>query len=590
MSPSRCFVLCLLFLLLAVPLRAQWQGSIDLFGGYGFRSPRFDDDNALDHALGETEVKLNYLRPKWKWSNSLKTAFELKETDTDRLSFVQKGEDDYDMESLEKTLQNTTFRLNLNSTVNWSRVRGREYEAWLQYETRIDNGMNGTSTEKYREEHFDGYLYMEEPTTELNKLITGIRTSHWLGSPKTVLKGVLSFEGKWQDKSTTWLNVEIEDDYDDMTYKAYRVTPSSSSNILNAHIHLIDSIRTPRAYRLVLDPGLRVKADYTRDRNSGATMDFDTEEWRDSVQLRESFNFLAIQAEPYLAADFSWSALKAHLDYSPQVYSRRLTDETHHQNLKTQRPYPVGNALISWAFSPSQKLVFKNKLSVKHPDYIQICWYERQGAYLNQIYRGKESLLPIQTGEYTLGYEFKKRRFFSTTEVSYTSRRNEIDQTFTKETINGRDYKVFTWVNASDSRVLSLEQKLGWKSKRLTANLGIKYNGTTRTAREGGTVKRTTDWKTWADVMARLNKGWSVNADVKYQSDVATFFTLFKQYCALNACIQKDFKRFSLYLKGRDLLDSEVEREFESENGKEYWIERSRLNRRMMILGFKWNF
>lgn len=593
MSPSRCFVLCLLFMLLVVPLRAQWQGSIDLFGGYGFRSPRFDDDNALDHVLGETEVKLNYLRPKWKWNNTLKTSYEKKETDSERLSlvFASSEWEEVDIESLEKTLENDIFKLNLHSSLSWSPVPGRAYETWAKYEVKAEHGMNTTSNEKYKQEHLNENLYMEQPLLDWNKLEAGIRTVHWLGSPKRVLKGELSFENKWQDKSSTWLNLGIEDeDYDGMTFKAYRVTPSSSSQIVNANIHLIDSIRTPRTYRLVLDPGLRVKADYTRDRNSGATMDFDTEEWRDSVQLRESFNFLAIQAEPYLAADFSWSALKAHLDYSPQVYSRRLTDETHHQNLKTQRPYPVGNALISWAFSPSQKLVFKNKLTVKHPDYIQICWYERQGAYLSQIYRGKESLHPVQTGEYTLGYECKSGHFVSNTEVSYTSRRNEIDQTFTKEMIDGRNYTVFTWVNSSDSRILSLEQKLGWRSKRLTANLGIKYNGTTRTAREGGTVKRTVDWKTWADVTVRLNKGWSLNTDVKYQSDVATFFTLFKQYCALNACIQKDFKRLSLYLKGRDLLDTEVEREFESEDGNEYWIERSRLNRRMIILGFKWNF
>lgn len=71
---------------------------------------------------------------------------------------------------------------------------------------------------------------------------------------------------------------------------------------------------------------------------------------------------------------------------------------------------------------------------------------------------------------------------------------------------------------------------------------------------------------------------------------VATFFTIFKEYCELNLRVQKDFKSFTLYLEGRDLLDQPRETSFESDELQEYWVEEVRSNRRLFILGARWKF
>ena len=81
-----------------------------------------------------------------------------------------------------------------------------------------------------------------------------------------------------------------------------------------------------------------------------------------------------------------------------------------------------------------------------------------------------------------------------------------------------------------------------------------------------------------------------MGADAKYQSKVATFFTIFKQYCELNAFVQKDFKKFTLYLQGRHLLDQPVGTSFQSEETQEFWIEEVRNNRRIFVLGARWKF
>ena len=62
------------------------------------------------------------------------------------------------------------------------------------------------------------------------------------------------------------------------------------------------------------------------------------------------------------------------------------------------------------------------------------------------------------------------------------------------------------------------------------------------------------------------------------------------EYCKLNAHIQKDFKHVTLYLEGRDLLDQPMETSFLSEELQEFWVEEVRSNRRIFILGAKWNF
>ena len=137
---------------------------------------------------------------------------------------------------------------------------------------------------------------------------------------------------------------------------------------------------------------------------------------------------------------------------------------------------------------------------------------------------------------------------------------------------------------------MGLSQQLGWEGKVLSAHVEVTYNQTLRTAKKDNAQKTSHDWKLKSDVSARLGKGWTAGFDTKYQSKVATFFTIFKEYCELNAFVQKDFKKISVYLQGKDLLDMPRETSFESEDHKEYWIDRERNNRRLIILGLRWKF
>ena len=372
----------------------------------------------------------------------------------------------------------------------------------------------------------------------------------------------------------------------------YRITPSSQDINLDADIHLQQTI-VDNEVNLKITPGARLTSKQALDHNSGATqisLEKEEPEWKDSTRLREFFNYLSVWVDPYVAADFKWKNVEAHANYAAQVYARRLNDDTHQQPLKVKGVYPVGRANIKWTISPNHSLNLTNQMSVSHPDYLKICWYDRTAGYLDQLYRGNEGLLSPKTRVYGLEYEFKYKRFISQSTVSYKRVLDEIDQTWTNEEIDGRQYKVFHWLNSSNSRSVGLTQKLGWRGKVIVANVGITYNQSRRTAKDSDKVKNSFDWKLTSDITAFLGKGWSVGADAKYQSKVATFFTIFKQYCELNVRIQKDFKTFTLYLQGRDLLDQTRETSFESEELQEFWVEQVRSNRRIFVLGAKWKF
>ena len=98
------------------------------------------------------------------------------------------------------------------------------------------------------------------------------------------------------------------------------------------------------------------------------------------------------------------------------------------------------------------------------------------------------------------------------------------------------------------------------------------------------------DWRLTADASAKLGNGWTIGADARYQSKVATFFTSFKEYWELGAHIQKQFNKFTLYLDGSDLLDNARQTSWESLDGKELWVDVARQNRRLFLAGIRWDF
>lgn len=598
MQRFSCWFLGLALLLCSLPLRAQWSGSVDFSAGLGgMEGSLVSDDKPMFHGLTQGVFQLNYKTEKFRWSTKVDGKWEPKTTDNSRFSYKNEK-----VGLVYKAATTRPLSTSIRSDFTWLPSKDRNYTAWILYQYKNDRANNHSMTIKGDvEEVQDFSYYYEEPVMDEHKLETGVKTYRSFNGGRSILHSSVAFQIIGSQRVNTWTVFKTDPGeggtaiQDDELYGyawRYRITPSSQDINLDADIHLQQTVLDSEV-NLKITPGARLSTKQALDHNSGATqisLEKEEPEWKDSTRLREFFNYLSVWVDPYVAADFKWKNVEAHANYAAQVYARRLNDDTHQQPLKVKGVYPVGRANIKWTISPNHSLNLTNQMSVSHPDYLKICWYDRTAGYLDQLYRGNEGLLSPKTRVYGLEYEFKYKRFISQSTVSYKRVLDEIDQTWTNEEIDGRQYKVFHWLNSSNSRSVGLTQKLGWRGKVIVANVGITYNQSRRTAKDSDKVKNSFDWKLTSDVTAFLGKGWSVGADAKYQSKVATFFTIFKQYCELNVRIQKDFKKFTLYLQGRDLLDQTRETSFESEELQEFWVEQVRSNRRIFVLGAKWKF
>ena len=608
MRYARLFLVLLLTLLTAPVLRAQWSGSINATGGFGamksLRGELFEDEDDVQkvifHELGQATLKLNSNNPRLQWTQLLEGKIEHKSTDNYHIAFKADDKDEvygFDMNAIVKMGEEIPVNAQYRSDITWRPVKGQRFSFWARYNLNNKASSNFTYRAGWKSQKES--LSQEAPFTWEHTAAAGMRTSHELnGLARRVLSSEFSFDmvDKQQQTIYTTLGIQPGDNYEeeDAWLTCYKLTPHSRVSTFKGIVHYRDSLLNNRTTRLMVNPGLRFTAIRSLHDNSGYILDpeasVEKPVWRDSTQIREWFHFASLDFQPYLAADLNWKKIRIRVDYALSIYGRKLTDSTHNQNFKWQRPLPVGNGSIEWKINPRHKLSLSNTLTLKHPTYLQVCWFDRSGGYIEQLYRGSEALRSTSTQKYQLSYDFNYKRFVASTSVAYSWRFDEIEQTWFKEEIDHRDYKVFTWMNGADSRIQNVSQKLGWRGKMITANLGVECNYTIRTWREIDKIKESTDWRLTADIAARLKKGWTLSADIKYQSAVATFFALFNQYCVMNIRAQKEFKHFIVSLEARDLLDTPVEAQYISEDQTEAWIEKTLHNRRLVLLGFSWKF
>ncbi len=596
----KLFVFCLALVLHCLPLCAQWSGNLDLSGGLGgMEGNEITQSGPMYHGLVKGILQLNYKKENFQWATKVEGKWEPKTTDNGRFSYKNER-----VGLVYKAVSTSPLSVSVRSDFKWTLSADRSYTAWILYKYANDRAqshsvnINGSTEEVDKFSYYYELPHMNEHTVE-----TGAKTFRTFREGRYTLRSLLSLKAVNSRRVNTWIVFKTDpgeggtaiqvEDLPGYAWK-YRITPSSTDLDLNGDLHFqVHPLEGD--VDLKYGVGSRFSSNHSIDRNSGASFipkspDGEIGYWRDSLRLRENFNYFCFKADPYLTADFHWKNLEAHADYACQVYGRRLNDDTHWQPLRIKGVYPVGKGNIKWTISPHHALNLSNKMSVKHPDYLKVCWYDRTAGYLDQLYRGNEHLYSPVTREYALEYAFNWGRFLASTAVSYIRANNEVDQTWNNEEIDGRQYKVFRWVNSSDSHGFGIVQKLGWHGKVITANTEFSYKQTRRTSKKDNTVKPSFDWRLKTEIFANLGKGWRVGVDTKYQSKVATFFTIFKEYCELNAHVQKTFKRFTFYLDGRDLLDQPREASFYSEEQKEVWVEEVRSNRRVVVLGFKWNF
>ena len=500
------------------------------------------------------------------------------------------------LRALIKSTDTRPLDLGFRTDFTWTPATQKRYDAWFNF--RYQDDADDAETVNATIQSAD---YTEE--WALRKRLTftsGFKTSHAIG--RRTLQSSLTTEYKSDSRFNQWNTMgakgsEIWDSDDpaktNLWAKIYKLTPFSGHISADAVVHLRDTVLKTR-HKLILDPGLRLNAKYTYDENSGATLINPLSEknsvWRDSTSIREEFLFFTSEIEPYIAADYTWGPIRVKADYGLQVYLRQLQTEKHQDTPFTAVPHVVGKSSFMWKIHPSHELGLSHERTVKHPTYLQTCSFERPGAFINQIWRGNPELKSNTSSTFSIDYKFRYKRFSVSSSTFYTRKLNEVDQTFRMEKIDEREYKVFTWMNSSNSHVMGMNNTLSWSGKWVDANLNVKYTHTYRIAQLENKKQNTDDWRIKADFLVKLGSGWSIGADMNYKNPTMTLHTLVTAYWTLNARVQKKFKNFTVYFQGKDLLEHMQKNQYTSVYGDEVWIEQIYQNRRLLILGFNWNF
>ena len=561
----------------------HWSGTLNLVGGYGqviFRDTDGEPVDTLQHYLGEATFRLSYQSPKFSFSTEAKGKGLHKDTETDRV--VTDGASQGDFKARMTQLSQPSG--GLRTDFQWRPSERNQYTFFAGYQYENDDSFATSLKGSIHEDIESSSLSItsEQRVHRKHTVQAGWRSSHGFRDGRRSLHLTLDGTTRLHDRSSLWMDLSLDG------MRTYVLMPSSDNQEATTALFLRDT--RPFGIRdLVLESGARLRSSYTEDKNRGLVQ-YDEGEWRDSTRLNERFDYLALWAEPFFKADYRKERFRLQAEGALQWYGMQLTDERHFRDLTWEKPVSVGSLRGEWTPAPPHKLALSTSFQVKQPTYLQRCWYDRQDADAQQLFRGNPELQPVRVQALDFAYTFRLGRFSTISQSNITYRKHEVEQSYDEEIIDGRKYKVFTWLNTAYGETFTQSLSVAWNGKVLTGLLKSSYRQTLQLSGKDDRESRSHHWELSGEASCMPGNGWTLAAKGFYCGDVQTLYSLLKGYCTLNARIEKAFRPITVFVEGRDLLDQPVKMSYYSTDGTESWTEESNLNRRLFLLGVNWRF
>ena len=563
----------------------KWSGDFDLTSGVGFIDwGKMTMENARLRENGT--LNLLYKNPTFQFDTSIGTSFEKNITDKTRIVLNS---------SFFGVIWNEESGKARNGFINagarWNPDKRNSYSVRASFSPNhslVDNStakltLLSTTTADMR---------LEERSTSAYSSSVKFNSSHFLRKTRFSFHTSLDAGTSMEKRTSEWAEAVVkgDDEIEEMDIgDTYRLTPHN--NRYNSGVSLTFRDSTLAGIpSLVAEAGLRLRGSHLLDHYSGAIETGDNE-WRDSLRLRENFNYIEIYAEPNVRLSYHKKKYGADLNSTFQQYGNHLTDKGKDREVNWRPPSTIGDIRFYWKPAPAHNLSVGGSRSIFHPSYQQICWYDRQGAIEGQLFRGDPDLNPTVMTSGFLDYQLtiKKFRFTSRSTLTHTS--DEIEQFFTDEKVDGRSYTIFKWDNTAYGDSFGQQAGVSWSGKIITGSLNADYLQERRHKYgSGDMIKDTHRWITRAAVGVHPGHGWDFDVNGSYQGDIVTFYSIIKEYVSVNARISKRLGKITLSLDGRDLLDRKRVVKVLSEDFSDSWEEESRMNRRLILLGVKWNF
>ena len=569
------------------PDKGKWSGRASLTAGYGWSMPDGEsgEGDTLQRFHQSAEVVARYETRKFSVSTRLSQLQDRNETERIKMVYktTKEGDDVSQLDVILRASNPRQKRYEARTDFRWrpsDRSTLSGYVGYVDIHNLTVNTMGQFQLIADRVE-----TSVEGVDGRQRTSVSGFRGNVNFSGQQVILGG-FDWNREWNWRQTNWERIGAT--FEDLR-RAYRLTPFFIRDRSTAFFTYRDSTMFG-VPRLRFEAGSRMTLNRDNDRYGGATLRANGT-WQDSLRVKEHFDFIAAQLEPYGRVDWNRDSISLYLETGLQLYGTRLDNDTLHQALSVRPPVVVGALGGRWRPAPKHTVTWSASWNVQRPGYQNICWYQRQGNYANQLVQGNPELAPTRTLNAQVGYGFVYQKFYADFTSTFTRREDEVVRTFRNEIIDDKKFTIFTWVNAARTRTFVERLGLGWRGTVFTVNLSCLYHDLYQRQDVDEKDKENRYWELAGNVLLRLPGQWTMSVDGNYHTTIQTLYQVIDPYFRLDARVEKAFgKAWMVFLEGRDLLDRTQGNGIISGVEKQNWYEETRNNRRLVQMGVTYQF
>lgn len=587
--PSLRIIILTLMLASTAPLLAQksdstvrgkWSGSATVSGGYNYsKSPWKESVPSLQHQMADLKLNLKYVKNDFMANIQMGSAWDNHKKASEGISFFSE-----DISVKFGDIKLMSSRYNCRSSFQWKTPK-TIYNSFALISYNYSHSKKDIFSYELLAENIA--LRGEDNNSYTISSGTGFNITRKLDRNRKVFFEVnLGYTNI--DRYTEWAFLSSAEG---AANRIYRKTPRSNGFKANSRAFF----SAPNAFgikNLDIESGGIFSISYDNDKYRGAYLKdvANYNSWHDSLKLRETFRYGVITLNPYLVASYNYKFLKLKADYQFQFFCDKLTNKEVHQSYDFKDPALIGNSEAEFRIAENHFVAVGYSTSIKRPTYFQLCWYVREGEYTNQYIMGNPNLKTARSFRNSLSYRIRLRKFSSEVSSSYTRNKKQLEQTFYETELDGVPIKVFTWVNSVFSKVWNTSCYARWDARRFYFRADLSYYDFKEKAKTSGKISKDHYWNGKISGGCKLERGWSFASDLSYRSKVTKALYHYDKYFSLNCKVQKDIGRHTIFLEGRDLLESKISTTFISLDEDKAWKETVYNNRRFFVLGYIFNF
>jgi len=571
--------------------KGKWEGSVSLDAASNFHlTPK----NKKTHNIGGVSAQVGYSREGFSFDVASKLSLEHRITGMGGGNITIADGDT--TKKVDASVNEDTY-LSSVSAVNLSFYKNPEdrFKAFYSYdyEKNVPNNYNLTST-KIEAGQIEFDYSVQTGDHHSGTHYAGASYEHDFASIGATLRVNANMEYYKNSKYSEWqtgngkgeINLdktgkEINED------KRYRTTPTSDYGDYFVQLSYSDK-KLFDVNNLDFDFSVRYRLKNLNDHQSAAN--YIDMQWRDSTSAREDFRYRTVTITPRTRVRYSVGFYKLDLAYFPEYFAYKLDGNSHKGNVNKGRVAHLVNMTNTFNPWPEHNFILRWTREEERPEYLQICWFPRSSnIYANELYVGNPDIKTSITTTGDLNYNFKNEHFSVNVNLNCIYKPRKIAQTYSTEEYNGKEYRVYTWVNGGHSTEGNAELTLGWKNDKFDTAIGGNFNIYKGYSMSGSETKSNS--YSFSGRFAYTLKTWKFQADAEYSSEVTRTYYSVSSLVDGRFIITKTFgDHFRVFLEGKDLFDRPITVKTTSEDETEIRYERHNDYKRLVNLGVTYKF